>query len=108
MRAKEEDTNSIYDYLTSSVVGLSSSALIQPILTFVGFKSTGIVAGSLGTKIMSLYGGKIASGSFVSLCQSAGVFGVSMSTTAIFSVPVALSTYGVIRIYKYYNTKIDE
>jgi ethanolamine transporter EutH len=52
---------------------------------------------------MSLYGRKIASGSFISLCQSAGVLGVSMSTTVIFSVPVALSTYGVIRFYKSYK-----
>eukprot|EP01080_Neovahlkampfia_damariscottae_P013281 gene13281-11720_t len=96
-----ESTSSTCDYLVSSVVGLSSSALIQPILSVAGFKSTGVVTGTAGAKLMSLYGGKIATGSFLSLCQSAGVLGVSMATTATVTIPVALSTYGVIKLYQY-------
>ena len=102
-----ENTSSTYDYLVSSVVGLSSSALIQPVLSVAGFKSTGVFTGSVGAKLMSLYGGEIVTGSFVSSCQSAGVLGVSMTTTAMVTIPVALSTFGAIKLYQHY-TKDEE
>eukprot|EP01080_Neovahlkampfia_damariscottae_P004719 gene4719-8303_t len=102
-----KSTSSTYDYLVSSVVGLSSSALIQPILGVAGFKSTGIATGTVGAKLMSLYGGNLATGTFVSLCQSAGVIGVSMTTTAMVTIPIGISTYGAIKLYQHY-TKDEE
>lgn len=44
-------------------------------LTLLGFTAIGVVFGSIGAWIMSLYGGTIASGSLVSILQSMGALG---------------------------------
>ena len=55
-------------------------------LTAVGFSSTGIVAGSMAAKMMSMAaianGGGMAAGGLIAAAQSAGAAGIATSTSA--------------------------
>uniref|UniRef100_A0A8C8VVD7 Interferon alpha-inducible protein 27-like protein 2A n=1 Tax=Peromyscus maniculatus bairdii TaxID=230844 RepID=A0A8C8VVD7_PERMB len=59
-------------------------AAVPPVLSAVGFTSTGIAASSLAAKMMSLSaianGGGVAAGSLVATLQSVGAAGLSMSS----------------------------
>lgn len=59
----------------------------------VGFTAAGTAAGSLGAKMMTLYGGKIVAGSAVSLMQSAGAAGIGVAGKALGGAVVASTAY---------------
>lgn len=64
--------------------GAMTVAAVPPVLSAVGFTSTGIAASSLAAKMMSLSaianGGGVAAGSLVATLQSVGAAGLSMSS----------------------------
>ena len=64
-------------------------------LAAAGFAVPGIVAGSLAAKIMSLYGGSVAAGSWFALFQSLGAAGLSWNSilTALFGSAKYMVTY---------------
>ncbi len=53
------------------------------VLSAVGFGTVGVAIGSAAAGLMDTYGGAIAKGSFVALCQSAGATGTLGPTTVM-------------------------
>ena len=64
-------------------------------LPAVGFTAAGVAAGSLAAKIMSLYGGAVAAGSWFALFQSLGAAGLSWKAilTALFGSGKVMAAY---------------
>ncbi|CAI5696934.1 unnamed protein product [Oreochromis niloticus] len=74
--------------LALAAIGAGGAMVCAPIvLWIVGFTSTGIAAGSYAASWMSALaianGGGVAAGSVFSLFQSAGMAGLSWTTTAV-------------------------
>ncbi|CAG8602812.1 9570_t:CDS:1 [Paraglomus occultum] len=72
----------VSDHFTSIMIIVAIVALfcfphlLLIIIRMLGFTGKGIVKGSIAAFHMSLYGGRIASGSLVSILQSVGVLGI--------------------------------
>ncbi|XP_055449086.1 interferon alpha-inducible protein 27, mitochondrial-like [Psammomys obesus] len=67
--------------------GAMTVAAVPPLLSAVGFTSSGIAASSLAAKIMSLSaianGGGVPAGGLVAILQSAGAVGLTMSSKVL-------------------------
>ncbi|KAL1763576.1 hypothetical protein HispidOSU_024888, partial [Sigmodon hispidus] len=67
--------------------GAMTVAAVPPVLSAVGFTTTGIAASSLAAKMMSLSaianGGGVAAGSLVATLQSVGAAGLSVSSKVL-------------------------
>ncbi|XP_060607237.1 interferon alpha-inducible protein 27-like protein 2B [Ruditapes philippinarum] len=63
--------------------GVVSTLGVPAALGALGFTSAGIAAGSAAAAWMSSYGGAVASGSLLAVCQSIGAAGLGAAGTAI-------------------------
>lgn len=68
------------------------------IISGMGFTAAGVAANSYGAYMMSLYGGAVPAGGLVATLQSAGVLGVSATTTCGTAVVGAGTGYGIKKV----------
>ncbi|KAG0373909.1 hypothetical protein BGX24_011097 [Mortierella sp. AD032] len=72
-------------FIGSIFTGIIGSIFIG-IIGVLGFVSSGIVAGSVASRIMASYGGAVPAGSLCATLQSYGATGLSVAGTGISSV----------------------
>jgi hypothetical protein len=86
-----------------ATLGGGAAVVVAPtIITALGFTSSGILAGSMGTVIMStealLFGGGVPSWGLTAALQSAGAIGMGFGMASGAFAVGALGTYGISRI----------
>jgi len=96
------------ELVTMGIIGVASGAIAfgaaTAALPLLGFTTLGVTGGSAAAALMSTYGGVIASGSLVSVLQSAGVIGFALGPGAIIvgvGATLGLGSYGIYKLVKH-------